>query len=284
MPMHDPKIPAQLESRIELSEALAIFRFTLERDFHFIPGQYATLWLTHRGRTIARPYTIASSPSEPRVLEFYINLVRQGKLTPSLWDKDVIEGLVNRDPETRAAITGPKGLFVLDSGDPRDYVFVASGTGMAPFVSMIRKLNEDFLSSPRHFTPRRIYLIHGVSFPSHLGYREEMEALAAETIRDPGRKLRVLYLPTISRPYMDLTWNGLKGRAETLLDADSLKVVSRRPNLENLVKGMLAVLLRPQTHVIYVCGYPGTVDNVVAFLSRRGFHVDSDIKRERYYR
>jgi NAD(P)H-flavin reductase len=283
MSTHDSKIPAQLESRIELSDALAIFRFALERDFHFIAGQYATLWLTHRGKTIARPYTIASSPSESRVLEFYINLVREGKLTPSLWHKNVIEGLVNGNPQTRAAITGPKGRFILDSGDPRDYVFVASGTGIAPFVSMVRKLNEDFLASPKHFTSRRIYLIHGVSFPSHLGYREEMEALAAEAIRDPRRKLKLLYLPTISRPFIDSTWTGLKGRAEALLDTDSVELVPQRQNLEDIVKSMLAMVLRPQTHAIYVCGHPGTIDNVVAFLSRRGFHVDSDIKRERYY-
>jgi ferredoxin-NADP reductase len=283
MSPHDPKIPAQLESRIEVSDALAIFRFALERDFHFMPGQYATLWLTHEGKTIARPYTIASSPSESRVLEFYINLVSEGKLTPSLWDKNVIEGLVSGDPGTKAAITGPRGRFVLDSEDPRDLVFVASGTGMAPFISMIRKLHQDFLASPRHFTSRRIYVIHGVSFPSHLGYREEMEALAAETTKDAARKLRVLYLPTISRPFMDLTWAGLKGRAEALFDFDSLELVSRRPSLENLVKGMLAVMMRPQMHAVYVCGHPGTIDNVVAFLSKRGFHVDSDIKREKYY-
>jgi NAD(P)H-flavin reductase len=283
MSLHDSKTPARLESRIEVSDALAIFRFALERDFRFIPGQYATLWLTHKGKTIARPYTIASSPSESRVLEFYINLVSQGRLTSSLWHKDVIEGLVSGNPETRAAITGPKGRFILDSEDPRDCLFVASGTGMAPFVSMIRKLNEDFLASPRHFTPRRIYLIHGVSFPSHLGYREEMEALAAETIRDPGRKLKLLYLPTISRPFMDLTWTGLEGRAEALFDTNSIEVVPQRQNLEDTVKGMLAMVLRPQTHAIYVCGYPGTINNVVAFLSKRGFRVDSDIKRERYY-
>jgi NAD(P)H-flavin reductase len=283
MSPHDPKISAELESRIEVSDALAIFRFALERDFRFIPGQYATLWLTHKGKTIARPYTIASSPSESRILEFYINLVSEGKLTPSLWDKDVIEGLVSGNPETRAAISGPKGRFILDREDPRDLVFVASGTGLAPFVSMIRKLNEDFLASRRHFAFRRVYLIHGVRFPSHLGYRNEMETLAAEAIRDPGRKLRVLYLPTISRSFMDLTWTGLKGRAEALFDFESLDSVSRKPSLENLAKGMLAVMLQPQMQAVYVCGHPGTVDNVVAFLSKRGFHLDSDLKREKYY-
>jgi ferredoxin-NADP reductase len=283
MSAHDSKILAQLESRIEVADGLAKFRFVLERDFSFAPGQYATLWLTHRGETIARPYSIVSSPSESRVLEFYINLVSEGKLTASLWQKDVIEGLENRDRETRAEITGPKGRFVLDPEDLRDFVFVSSGTGIAPFVSMVRKLNEDFLASPKYFIPRRIYLIHGVSFPSHLGYRDEMEALAAETIRDPARKLRLLYIPTISRPFMDSKWTGLKGRAETLFDTNSVEVVPQKQNLEDIVKGMLAMLLRPQTHAVYVCGHPGTIDKMVVFLSKRGFHVGTDIKRERYY-
>jgi NAD(P)H-flavin reductase len=46
---------------------------------------------------------------------------------------------------------------------------------------------------------------------------------------------------------------------------------------------MLQAILRPETHVVYVCGYPGTVDNVVRNLTRRGFRLDTDIKREKYY-
>jgi CDP-4-dehydro-6-deoxyglucose reductase len=281
MSTHD-KIPARLESRLEVSDGLAVFRFALEREFHFEPGQYATLWLTHGGKTLARPYTIASSPSEKRYLEFYINLVSQGKLTPSLWEADVIEGLRSGDPGTSAAITGPKGRFVLDPGDARDLVFVASGTGLAPFVSMIRKLNEDFLASQKNFRARRIYLIHGVSFPSHFGYREELKKLAAETMRDPACKLALFYFPTISRPFIDSSWTGLKGRAETLLEAPALKKPGI-PDLEGTVKTMLAEVVQPATHLVYVCGHPGTVDTVVNTLSRRGFQVDTDIKREKYY-
>ena len=92
-------------------------RFTLQRDFHFKPGQYATLWLTHKGKTVPRPYSIASSPAEFRTLEFYINLVREGRLTHSLWDPEVLKGLQTGDSETSAAITGPKGKFVLDPED-----------------------------------------------------------------------------------------------------------------------------------------------------------------------
>jgi len=276
------KISAHLESRLEVSDGLAIFRSALEREFHFEAGQYATLWLTHGGKTLARPYTIASSPSEKRHLEFYINLVSQGKLTPSLWEAGVIEGLRRGDPGTRAAISGPSGLFVLDPADPRDLLLVASGTGLAPFVSMIRKLNEDFLASPKNFHARRVYLIHGVSFPKHLGYREEFEKLAADTMRDPTRKLGLLYFPTISRPFIDSSWAGLKGRAETLLEAPMPKKTGT-PDLEGTVKAMLAMVVQPATHSVYVCGHPGTIDNVVNTLSGRGFHVDRDVKHEKYY-
>lgn len=282
MSTHDSRIPATLESRFEVSDGLAVFRFSLERDFHFVPGQYATFWLTHGGKTLARPYSIASSPSEKRSLEFYINFVREGKLTPSLWDPEVITGLTRGDPGTHAAVTGPKGRFVVDPEDMRDLVFVASGTGLAPFISMIRKFNEDYLASPKAFHARKIYLIHGVSYPSHLGYREELERLAVETVRDLKRKLALVYIPTISRPYIDFSWKGLKGRAETLMEAPGAHE-GTIINPENMVRIILGVMIRPETHAVYVCGHPGTVDGVVETLSRRGFHVDRDIKREKYY-
>jgi len=282
MPKRDLKIAARLESRIELSDGLATFRFALESDFAFSPGQYATLWLTHKGKTIARPYTITSSPSSRRVLEFYVNLVKEGHLTPSLWEFDVIEGLRSGDPQTSAIITGPRGRFILKARDLRDYIFVASGTGLAPFMSMIRKLNEDFITAPKNFHPRKIYLVHGVRHPGHLGYRDELEALALETIRDPTRKLSLIYLPTISRPFMDTSWAGLKGRAELLFDFDT-RGQAGPSNLEVTVKVMLGTILSPETHAIYVSGYPGTIDNVVKALTPRGFRLDADLMCEKYY-
>jgi NAD(P)H-flavin reductase len=121
-----------------------------------------------------------------------------------------------------------------------------------------------------------------VSFPSHLGYREELERPALETLSDPGRKLSLLYFPTTGRTFMDPSWTGFKGRAETLLPSSLLRKPGP-PNLEDTVRSMLKVILRPETHTVCVCGHPGTVDNVADTLSRRGFRPDADIKRERYY-
>lgn len=282
MTSHERRIAARLESKIEIVEGRAIFRFTLVEDFHFKPGQYATLWLTHQGKTLPRSYSIASSPSEFRVLEFYINLVAEGKLTPSLWDPEVLHALQDRHPGTELVVRGPRGRFVLDLDDPRDLVFVASGTGLAPFMSMIRKLDEDFQADPEGFQARRIYTVHGVSLSSHLGYHEELERMAAETLRDPTRKLAIIYLPTVSRPHMDPSWTGLKGRAETVLQP-CIAPSTGAPSQQDIVKTMLGTILRPETHVVYVCGYPGTVDGVMRALSSRGFRPDADLKREAYY-
>ena len=161
-------------------------------------------------------------------------------------------------------------------------MFVASGTGLAPFISMIRKLNEDFQAEPEGFRARRIYVVHGVSLSSHLGYHEELERMAAETLRDPRRKLALIYLPTVSRPHMDPSWAGLKGRAEAVLQpcvAPSTGALSP----QDIVKSMLGTILRPETHVVYVCGHPGTFDGVMRALSVRGFRPDADLKREAYY-
>jgi ferredoxin/flavodoxin---NADP+ reductase len=283
MKTHDFRIPARLKSRIELSDGLAIFRFSLESDFIFSPGQYATLWLIHKGKTVARPYSVTSSPSGRRVLEFYINRVREGQLTPSLWEPGVIRGLRRSDSGTKAIITGPRGRFLLKSHDLRDYIFVASGSGLAPFMSMIRKLNEDFLSTPGRFRARKIYLIHGVSCPAHLGYRAELEALAAETMKNPRRKLALVYIPTISRPFMDPSWTGLKGRAESLFDLGA-KGKSRLLNHETAIRAMLGVLLNPKTHAVYVSGYPGTIDCMTKALAPRGYRIDADLFCEQYYR
>ncbi len=278
----DSKIPAHMEKKTDLAQGLAIFRIVFDEDFSFTPGQYATIWLTHKGKTVPRPYSIASSPSERRALEFYINLVEEGKLTPSLWDAEVVQALRRGDSETKLFITGPKGHFFMDPEDPRDLVFIASGTGLAPFISMVRKLNEDYLGSPDSFEPKRIYLVHGVSYSNNLGYRKELESLSTETLKDPLRKLVLVYLPTISRPHLDPNWSGLKGRAEELLD-DSPPRDSQPLDLDATIRAMFRTMLRPETHSVYVCGHPGTIDNTLNILSARGFKPSKDIKFEKYY-
>jgi ferredoxin--NADP+ reductase len=280
-PSRQPGIRARLETRRDVAEGLAVFRIHLDADFTFMPGQYATLWLTHGGRTIPRPYSIASAPSSPRTLEFYINLVEHGRLTPSLWEPEVVRALAAGTPETTLVVTGPHGRMVLESEERRDLVLVASGTGLSPFLSMIRSEEERFQAAPDRYEHRRIYVIHGVSYSANLGYRGELEALANQTLADPARKLGLVYLPTISRPQMDRLWRGLTGRAETIFEGRGAYDAPRPLDLE--VRATIRAMLRPDRHAVYVCGHPGTIDNTVRILSTLGFRPRIDLKCEKYY-
>src|SRR6185503_16169232 len=105
-------------------------------------------------------------------LEFFIELVPEGELTPRLHTLNVGDTLSIR----RAA----KGRFLHDvMTGTTDHLFLCTVTGVAPFVSLVRTLVRDWRAGT--FTgDRRLFLIQGASRSSDLGYREELEAIAAE--------------------------------------------------------------------------------------------------------
>jgi NAD(P)H-flavin reductase len=213
------------------------------------------------------------------MLEFYLSLVARGELTSSFRDPEIHAALERGDSATQLSISGPAGRLVLDPGDRRDLVFVASGTGLAPLMSIVRSLNEDYLAAPENFRARRVFVIHGVRHSHDLGYHEELQQMADETLRNPGRRLALVYIPTVSRPSEDNAWAGLTGRVETLFDWP-LGPASSRTGLERMMRAMLQAILRPETHAVYVCGHTGTVDAVFSILGQRGFRPDVDLKCE----
>jgi hypothetical protein len=81
---------------------------------------------------------------------------------------------------------------------------------------------------------------------------------------------------------MDPEWHGFIGRAETLFE-DVSQVAALKSEAQCMAEQILRAALKPQTHVVYVCGHPGTVDNMARILEPQGFRLDIDIKREKYY-
>ena len=65
---------AQVTKRVDFAPDLWMFRIRSGGEFHFVPGQYATLGVEANGKRVERPYSIASSPSENE-LEFFFELV-----------------------------------------------------------------------------------------------------------------------------------------------------------------------------------------------------------------
>jgi len=239
---------ARLVRRIDQAGDLAYFWVRFEgQPVHFEPGQYLTIGVFADGRLVQRPYSVASAPivAGTEGYEFYVRLVPVMRFTTLLWRLDVGHGM---------RMIGPKGKFVLEPDDDRIHLYVSTGTGIAPFISMMRQT----LAEAR---PRKTVVLHGCSYVDELGYRELLEAWE----RDGTYPVR--YVPTISRPNdpRNAGWTGRAGRAESVVQA-----VCRDLGL------------KPEKTVVYICGNPEMILNVEGVLMDRGFP-EFHVKKELYW-
>ena len=261
---------ATLTQREDLSETLTIFRIRPDGDTNelgnggsplpeFVAGQYAVLGAHNEDEPekgfVRRAYSIASPPEERRWLEFYIRFVDRptsnNPLTHLLWKMQVGARLW----------LGPKitGRFTLahtiGEEDPRQKIFVAAGTGLAPFVSILKNVMQQNVATDGSQGSNFIVL-HGASHPHDLAYKEDLEKAL--------NLVRQRYFPTISRPQLHPDWQGDTGRVETFFDAEKLEDLERRLGFE---PGHIA----PERCVAYICGLQGTIANTLIALLRRGF-------------
>ena len=241
--------PAEIIERRDFSHDLWSIRIKAEGKLNFQPGQYATFGVVEDGKVIERPYSIVSSPYE-ETLEFFVELVPDGDLTPHLHKRKTGAPLVMRKVA--------KGRFTLDLKSGRKKHFLlATVTGLAPFTSMARTLHRDWKEGR---LPEGLHLvcIQGASRSWELGYREEMESIAREA---PW----LTYIPTISRPWEDKDWKGEVGRVEDLMRkySDSLG-------------------LDADNAVAYLCGHPEMIEKGKGILQRRGFAKEW-LREEQYW-
>jgi ferredoxin-NADP reductase len=148
-------------------------------------------------------------------------------------------------------IKGPKGRFLLQD-DGRTCLFVATGTGLAPFISMIETLRA-------RGERRDVVLLHGASYDYDLAWRGQLEELESSG----GFPLR--YAGTVSRPQECPAWMGLTGRAEAVVPT----------RLDELG-------LTPANTTLYLCGNPDMVSAVEELATERGFPPEQ-IRKELYW-
>ena len=228
----------------EFATALAIVSVeALDAPFPFQPGQYATLGLMGpAGKLVQRPMSICSPADQIGEYEFFVRLVPTGELTPLLWQRRVGDTI---------GIKGAKGKFVVQD-DGRACLFVSSGTGIAPFISMVEALR-------RGGDRRPVYLLNGVSHERDLGYRAYLEALQV------GGELPLTYVATVSRPWDSPGWSGCTGRVETIV-----------------VSQMDQHRLTAENTTIYLCGNPDMVSAVEELALERGFD-PKQVRKELYW-
>ncbi len=249
---------ASIVQRIEISPGLIIIRVVPDQNlFDFKPGQYTVLGLMCKeprlarsgldaedskcidnpDRIIKRAYSISSSSLDKDFIEFYIALVDSGELTPRLFNLKIGDRL----------FLGPKstGLFTLqDVPSHKNVLLISTGTGLAPYISMIRSLldcNKE----------RRFVVLNGARYSWDLGYRDELNSVERYC---PN----LIYIPAVSRPDEDPTWKGLAGRIQPILESG---VVEERSGLE----------ITPDNFDIFLCGNPGMIEGVMAIMEAKGF-------------
>ncbi|HEU0235793.1 MAG TPA: FAD-binding oxidoreductase [Candidatus Limnocylindrales bacterium] len=239
---------ATLIRRVDQTDDLAYFWVKFDGDpTPFEPGQYMTTGVFADGKLVQRPYSVASAPSVAGDdgYELYVKLVPVIRFTTALWRLPVGH---------RMRMIGPKGRFLLEPDDDRTHLYVSTGTGIAPFISMMRQT----LAEGR---PRRTVMLNGCSYADELGYRDLLEAWE----RDGGYPVQ--YVPTVSRPAdpRNAGWSGRTGRVESVVEA-----VCRDLHL------------RPERTVVYICGNPEMILNVERILMDRGFP-EFHVKKELYW-
>jgi NAD(P)H-flavin reductase len=190
---------------------------------HFKAGQFVSFSEMLGGKKITRPYSIASLPAGNR-FELCLNRVQDGIFSPHLFAMK---------PGDAVEMGAPLGFFVIRN-PTKPAVFVATGTGIAPF----RPMAPDYLSHPE---AKDLTLIFGVRHEPSLYYRDEFEALAKQ-------RGNFQFWPTLSRP--EPSWTGRAGHVQPHLQ----EAIGDRRDLD-----------------VYICGMKAMVDDVRAILKEMGF-------------
>ncbi len=195
-----------------------LFRFAPEDNIgiKFDPGMFVMVEYKDEktGAKISRAFSIASSPTES-YLEFFISMVH-GRFTSHLDTAKVGDTYY---------ITGPYGQFRFSPEKDKKVLFLAGGTGLAPFMSMLRQMKG--LKSDND-----IVLIYSVKFPTEIIRKQELAEIEKE--------LKLKTVVTVTRPQDGDGWSGETGH----INADMIKKYA--PDISE--------------RSIYVCGPLGFVN------------------------
>lgn len=163
------------------------------QKLEFSAGQFISVHLFKSGKTIRKPYSIASSPIDPSLLELCIKRVEGGFVSNTFF---------SFEPGVTVPVDGPDGVFILKKPFDSDLFFIGTGTGIAPLRSMIQWLFHVGFS-------REVSLLFGVRNENEILYEKEFRSFE-------GKYSNFHFIPTISRPVF---WKGERGYVQEKLES-----------------------------------------------------------------
>ncbi|SEI09141.1 ferredoxin--NADP reductase [Pseudomonas fuscovaginae UPB0736] len=221
-----------------LTPSLFTLRTTRDAGFRFRAGQFARLGVTKAdGSVVWRAYSMVSSPHD-EFLEFFSIVVPGGEFTSELSRLKVGDSLLIE----RQSV----GYLTLDRFvDGRDLWLLATGTGVAPFLSIL----QDFEVWERF---ERILLVYSVRHSGELAYRELIAGLAErEYLAEQAHKL--CFVPIVTREAVP---GALAGRIPQLIENGQLEQAA-------------GVALDPAHSRVMICGNPQMIDDTRQVLKQR---------------
>lgn len=225
-----------------------LFTFTTTRDpgFRFLNGQFVMIGLMVEGKPLLRAYSLASANYEED-LQFFSIKVQNGPLTSRLQHLKVGDRiLVGKKPT---------GTLIHDNLLPgRTLYLLGTGTGLAPFLSIIRDPDT-------YARFDKVVLAHGCRTVAELAYSDY---LTKELPEDPflGEEVRerLIYYPTVTRePFRN------QGRLTDLIESGKLFADIGQPPLD------------PVHDRVMICGSPAMLEDSCQLLDKRGFKISAHI-------
>ncbi|MFN4090978.1 MAG: ferredoxin--NADP reductase [Alphaproteobacteria bacterium] len=222
------------------TEKLFSFTATRSPSLRFQNGQFAMIGIEVDGKPLVRAYSMASANWEDH-LEFLSIKVPDGPLTSRLQHV--------RPGDTLLVGRKPTGTIILGNLLPgRTLWFLATGTGLAPFMSLIKdpEVYERF---------ERVVLVHGCRLAAELAYRQWItEDLPRHEFLGEMVRAKLAYYPTVTRePFAP------RARITDLIESGRVFADLGLPPLD------------PQVDRLMLCGSPDMLADTSALLDARGF-------------
>ncbi len=227
--INEGKIIVQLQ--VDDAEALLPFK----------PGQFVTmdLPLGDKRRDRWRSYSIASIPSQLPILEFAISRLPEGLASTFFFEQAKL-GM-------KIKFKAPDGNFTLPKASWSQHLWICTGTGVVPFIAMLRQLGFE-----KNSTYAPIHLIYGARKEADLLYKTELDALVEEL------DLKVSY--TLSQPSEN--WEGSKGY------------------VHDVYRSAYPVL--NETSCVMLCGWSKMIDEALLHLQNMVPNLSKQVKYELY--